>query len=493
MAKNTKKTTSGMNVLKARTVLKEYTKRFGDLPPIAQNTSHTERSTQFFKDCFQHQIDFIADPSKLKTALCSRRAGKTHAAAVYLLKEMVEYPGSEAAYIALTRSNAKRVMWPKLKQLSHQNSLGLHFNNSELFCTFPNGSVIYLTGANDSADVDKLRGSAFRLVVLDECASFGRHMDELVEEALEPTLIDCDGTLCMIGTPNAHCSGIFFRMTTMEDSDYSNHAWTIMENPHIPHAKDWLDQRMTRRGWDSDHPVFMREWCGKWVRSADSLVYRISEDKNIYETLPVNDFDFEYILGVDLGFEDATAFTVVAFSRDLPFLYLIDEFKASHMIPTEIAQHIRELTNVYEFIKIVVDTGGLGKSIAEEFRIRYQLPITPASKYDKFAYIELLNSDLASGFIKLPRGSGLEDEWRLLQWDEKRQKESERCENHLSDAFLYAWRESRHYCSEELVRAPKYGTNQWFTDECAKMEEEELQRLEKVDDPDDWWETENLQ
>jgi hypothetical protein len=281
----------------------------------------------------------------------------------------------------------------------------------------------------------------------------------------------------------------------MEDSDYSNHEWTIMENPHIPHAKDWLDQRMGRRGWGDDHPVFMREWRGKWVRSTDSLVYRIFEDKNIYETLPIDDFDFEYILGVDLGFEDATAFTVVAFSRDLPFLYLVDEFKASHMIPTEIAQHIRQLTNIYEFIKIVVDTGGLGKSIAEEFRIRYQLPITAASKYDKFAYIELLNSDLASGFIKLPKGSGLEDEWRLLQWDEKRQKESERCENHLSDAFLYAWRESRHYCSEELVRAPKYGTAQWFEEECVKMEESELQRLERTEneDPDDWWETENLQ
>ena len=141
--RSTKKTTEDMNVLKARTVLKEYTKRFGELPAVAKETKHTERSTQFFKDCFQHQIDFIADPSKLKTALCSRRAGKTHAAAVYLLKEMVEYPGSEAAYIALTRANAKRVMWPKIKQLSHQYSLGLHFNNSELFCTFPNGSVIY--------------------------------------------------------------------------------------------------------------------------------------------------------------------------------------------------------------------------------------------------------------------------------------------------------------------------------------------------------------
>tara|TARA_R100000808_G_C2155477_1_gene168149 strand:+ start:11717 stop:13171 length:1455 start_codon:yes stop_codon:yes gene_type:complete len=476
-----------MNPIEAREVVKEYIKRFGEPPVQKKRIKATERSTQFFKDCFEEQIKFINDKSKLKTALCSRRAGKTHSAAVYLLKEALENPDSECAYIALTRINAKRVMWPKLKQLDRQYSMNINFNNSELTAYLPNGSVIYLTGANDQADIDKLRGSAFVLIIIDECASFGPHMDELVEEVLEPTLVDHDGTMCLIGTPNAACTGIFYRATTDPDSDYSNHHWTLLENPHIPHAQDWLDKRMKRRNWDNEHPVYLREWRGRWIRSADSLVYKFNETINLYDSLPVLDYDFEYILGVDLGFNDATAFTICAFNRYLPTLYLVYEMKKVGMIPAEIADHIKHLSNSHKFVRIVMDTGGLGKSIAEEFRIRYNIPVHAASKHDKFSYIELLNSDLRSGFVKVPPDSSIIDEWNLLQWSENQKTEDKRFENHLCDAFLYAWRESKHYCSEELPYSPRYGTKEYWEKVWDEWETEEGQRIEKLKRME-WWE-----
>jgi hypothetical protein len=157
------------------------------------------------------------------------------------------------------------------------------------------------------------------------------------------------------------------------------------------------------------------------------------------------------------------------------------------MIPAEIADHIKQLSDTYKFTRIVMDTGGLGKSICEEFRVRYNIPVHPASKHDKFSYIELLNSDLRSGFVKVPPGSVLVDEWNLLQWAENQKTEDKRFENHLSDAFLYAWRESKHYCSEELPITPQYGTkeywdrvwNEWEAVECDKIEREK--RME-------WWE-----
>ena len=126
---------------------------------------------------------------------------------------------------------------------------------------------------------------------------------------------------------------------------------------------------------------------------------------------------------MDLGFNDASAFTVCAFNRYLPTLYLVYEMKRVGMIPAEIAQHIEELGKRYEFTRIVMDTGGLGKSIAEEFRIRYNIPVIAASKHDKFSYIELLNSDLRSGFVKVPPDSDIAGEWNLLQWAENQKTE----------------------------------------------------------------------
>ena len=443
----------------SRQVLKEFVKRFGDANALKEESAASkDRSYRWQEDLFEHQLAFINDPSSFKTALCSRRAGKTYASCYYLIETASKHPDSLSAYIALTRTSAKRLMWMELKRANRRYHIGMRFNNSELVATLPNNSQIILTGANDEADIDKLRGSAYRLVILDEAASFGAHMEELVQEVLEPALIDHNGTLAMIGTPNASCSGMFFHATTNPAFGYSNHHWTIMDNPHIPHAKDWLEKRMRQKKWDDTNPVYLREWRGQWIRSEDSLVYKYSEEKNFYDEVPYHEYDFDFILGVDLGYEDATAFVVGAYSPELPYFFVVDTFKQSKMLPSEIAIKIQEYNEMYNFTSIVADTGGLGKSIVEEFRQRWALPIKAAEKRNKAAYIELMNSDLAAGNILVNELSDLVDEWRLLQWDEDRRKEDGRFDNHLSDACLYAWRESKHFTHEEELLPPQMGS-----------------------------------
>ena len=471
----------------ARAVIREYVKRFGDLPPIEGDDGPGSRTFRWNEDLFKQQLDFIQDPAKFKTALCSRRAGKTYASCYYLIQESAKHPNSLCAYIALTRSSAKRLMWLELKRANNRYHIGMKFNNSELIATFRNGSQIVLTGANDEADVDKLRGAAYRLVILDEAASFGPHIDSLVEEVLEPALIDYDGTVAMIGTPNAACTGLFFRATTDPKAGYTNHAWTILENPHVPHAADWLSRTMAQKGWGKEHPVYLREWRGQWIRSDDSLVYKFSEDKNFYTEVPHNEHDFEYVLGVDLGYEDATAFVIGSFCRDLPDFYVVETFKQSRMLPADIAVKIREFNERYNFTVMVADTGGLGKSIVEEFRQRYQLPVRAAEKKNKAAYIELMNSDLHSSRVLVPEDSEILDEWRLLQWDDDRRKEDGRFENHLSDACLYAWRESKHYTFKEEPKGPEFGTPEFFDKQMDAYWEKKAQLLDS-DEESAWWE-----
>ena len=140
----------------------------------------------------------------------------------------------------------------------------------------------------------------------------------------------------MIGTPTAACSGFFYEASTGLRPGFSQHHWTILENSYIPHAGEYLDKKRESKGWGDDNPVYLREWCGRWVRSDDSLVYRY-HSHNIVDGLP-DDHDFEYILGVDLGYHDATAFVVMAYSRDLPYVFIVDCQKQSKMLPTDIAE-----------------------------------------------------------------------------------------------------------------------------------------------------------
>ena len=470
----------------ARAVLREYIKRFGDVPDDQNAELDEARTYRWREDLFTQQRELIDDPALYKTALCSRRSGKTYSACYYLIEVATRKPGCICAYIALTRGSAKRLMWAEMKRAARRYMLNIKFNNSELIATLQNGSQIILTGANDEADVDKLRGSAYALVILDEAASFGPHIDSLVEEVLEPALVDARGTLLMIGTPAASF-GLFHKATTDPAYGYSNHAWTIRDNPHIPHAEEWLEKRKKQRGWSDNNPIYLREWCGKWVKSDDSLVYRYSQH-NVVDTVPLHEYDFEFVLGVDLGYEDSTGFVIGAFCRDLPDFYVVECYKENHLIPSEIAEIIKEYHASYDFTVMVADTGGLGKSIVEEFKARHMLPLRAAEKRNKLSYIELLNGDLLDRRVKVLEGSALLQEWDHLQWDEAKRKEDPRFENHLSDAMLYAWRESRHYTHEPAEIEPLPGSPAY----TRRVEQAIIDKLERRLDNEDgeaWWET----
>ena len=478
-------------------------------------------------DLYDKQLALIDDPSKRKTALWGRRAGKSTAAASYMLMTAFGNPELTVPFITLSRASAKRIMWGPLHRLNYKYSLGINFNNTDLTATLPNGASVWLCGANEEDDIEKIRGTdrGYPLAVIDESASMGRHLRPLVEEELDAALSDHDGTTVMLGSAGVVCSGIFYEATTGKRKEWTSHRATVLDNPHFPRwagKKDWreraarflADKRATK-GWAEDHPIYQREWMSNWVASDAGLVYRFSESKNIYAELPT-DYDFEYVLGVDLGYDDSTAFVVIAFSEDLPDLYEVESYKQTGMIPSEIAEKITFLAKKYDFTRIVADTGGLGKSIVEEFRTRHGIPIEPAEKNRKQEYIELLNGDLATGRIKVRADSPLVEEWKSLRWDDdgdslseddddrvvraarggmgKRRREDDRDENHVADSFLYGWREARHWMHEPKAATARRGTDAYAAATEARIQANVFAEVERAKrktlNPDIEWEDE---
>jgi len=469
-----------------RSLLREYVKRFGDIKDIAEpiKAHSADRTYRWREELFDEQVALIDDSSKFKAAVCSRRAGKTYTVSRYLVEEAFRHPESIVAYIALTRSSAKRLMWNELKRANRRYHLGIKFNNADLVATLPNHSEIMLTGANDQADIDKLRGPAYRMVAIDECQSYGPFLDELIEEVLEPALVDHNGTLLLTGTPNAACTGYFYTATTSGNLGFAVHNWTIKDNPHIPHAADYLSRKLEQKNWDESNPIFRREWCGEWVKSEDSLVYRPTAD-NLFNDLP--DEKWNYVLGIDLGYIDATSFSIGCYSHNNPHLWVIETPVHTKLIPSEIAAMVGDLNDIYQFESMVADTGGLGRSIVEEMRQRYQLPIRAAEKKNKASYIELFNDDLRTNKIKIKKGVPVLDEWRILQWDEDKRMEDKRFENHASDATLYMWREARHFLWEEEQRDPvpgEKGYSSWMEDQHWNKVQE---RIMDENGGDPWW------
>lgn len=425
--------------------------------------------------------------AKRKVGICSRRAGKTYLASIYAIKEVHKPKEGNVAYIGITRNSAKRIIFDQIDRMNDRFNLGMKKNTSELSFTAANGNVIYLAGAHHEDEAEKFRGQKNNLIILDECASFKSHVQYLIEEVLEPTLIDTDGTICLIGTPSANPGphNYFYKVTAEDSQGYEVHKWTIHNNPHIPHAEAWLKEYRERKGWDENHPIYRREWMGEWTTDSNTLVYKFNKEKNTYaHEIPKNG-GWQFIMGVDLGSVDSFAIVVLAYSSNSPTLFEVDSFARSQLIPSEWAEHIKRFVELYRPVSIVADHGGLGKSICEEITRRYHIPLKPAEKTQKLANIELLNGDLISGRFKFRKDSPVTKQMQMLQWDPDRPgKEDERTPNDLCDSTLYAYREARHYHGRQPVPRPLAGSREWAQEEERKRVAAMELELKKEKE---WW------
>jgi hypothetical protein len=356
-----------------------------------------------------------------------------------------QQPSTVALYLALTRRSAKAIMWHTLQKLNSQYKLNISFSESELIATLPNKSRIVLFGADMENLSDRLRGDAYCRVVIDEAQSFGAHLQSLIEDVLEPATLDYKGDITLIGTPGLVPTGVFYDATTTNTA-WSRHHWSLLDNPHLPHAADWLVQLRAARGWSDENPTWCREYLGQWTTDASALVYRgFSKSRNLFSgDLPSSAWSF--IIGLDLGWHDKTAFCVLAYSKYISNAYVVRAFGRSQMTISKIADTLLELQQQYNPQAIIADTGGLGKSIAEELKARYSLPVLAAEKTDKLAFIETINGDFIDGKVFVHESAHeLIQELSTLGWDENRLHENSSQDNHAADSLLYALRFSRHY------------------------------------------------
>lgn len=438
-----------------------------------------------FESLHPKQRAFVEDVSPQKGAICSRRAGKTHGINTWLLKGAEDNPGGLSVYIGLNKAACRRNSWQGFQKLNRMFDLGLRFGerDGQLQVTYPNGHIIWLAGCADASEIDKFRGAAdgFCRVVVDEAQAFGDFLQELVEDALEPALLDRNGLLALTGTPGPVCSGYFYAITTGDGirlngrkvEQWPTHHWTVLDNPAIPHAGEWLARRRELRGWSDSHPTYLREWCGQWVNDAGALVYPMTRALNHFTRteLDLSLGQWVYVLGVDLGFRDATAFVLVASERYSGRIHVLEAEKRSGMLPQAIAARIEQFRSRYQLQTVVVDEGGLGKGYAEQMRAD-GVVCEPADKQSKRAAQEWLRGMCLAGAVRVDwvNARALVDECSVLSWDEEGAKEDERFENHCADAFLYASRALRPYYKPE-EEPPKPGSPEWQKREFAKERE----------------------
>lgn len=426
--------------------------------------------------CFDKQLAFIQDPARFKTAVCSRRAGKTLSIAAEFMHTCLSEKNVLCLYVTQTARNARNILWPELKRIADDFKIKVKTDDTRMTMIFlDTKSEIRLGGAKDESQIENYRGWKLRKVKVDEGQSFRPYLKYFVNDILMPALRDLRGDLAITGTPGPIPAGAFYDYA---HSDlWVHHHWTAFDNPHMKDLELTLAEERAVKGIDETDPGYIRETYGRWMYDELGLVYKFNKDKNIYDKLP--DEKLEYIFGVDLGFDDADAIAVIGYSYTSKHVYLIEELVTQKQDITALAGQIRSLQDKYKPVKMVIDSGALGKKIVEELLQRQTLALEAADKHRKFEFIELLNDDLRNSKFKAPAGSLFAQDCLLVQWDrsekilaQQRLKISDTFHSDICDAVLYAWREARHYLAEPEKPKTKFGTDAWAEEEERKLMEQ---------------------
>lgn len=435
--------------------------------------------------CFDKQIEFITHPARFKTACCGGRAGKTVADAVYLHHAALSKPGGVALYITLSRSNAKKLIWPELLRINREFNLGGKVNEADLSIKHTNNTFIYASGASHTDEIEKFRGLPLIICIIDEVQSFKSFIKSLIDDVVSKRLFDFGGTLALTGTPGPVPSGYFF--DACHNPAYAHFHWTMFDNPWISKKSDkthqeLLDEELARKGVTIEDPSIQREVFGKWVLHIEALVFKYKKAINDYQSIPSGKYN--YILGIDVGFDDSDALAVIGWTDTERTTYLFEEVVTAKQGITELVTQIEALQKKYDISKIVMDMGGLGKKIAEEIIRRYKIPVMAAEKSRKFENIELFNDDLRTGRFKAQPDSNFASDCMLMEWDKDkstpdRMVVSDKFHSDICDAVLYAWRESYAFTSEALTPKHKWGTKAWADEEAERMEEDAMEYFKR--------------
>ena len=378
------------------------------------------------------QARVMRSTSKRILLNCCRQAGKSTTFALRALHRAVYTPKALVLIVAPSWRQSAEVL-RKVQDFLGALPVPAHLDtDSKTEVQLKNGSRIVSLPAGEST----IRGfSAVTELIIDES---GDVPDELYTAVL-PMLIISRGTLLAGGTPKGR-RGFFF-----DAWDKGGPGWDRIEAPWTECPRMPADEIAVQRAGLKE--MFAQEFECQFVSLAGGMVYAsFVESESCIKQLPEGGV-WHYMLSIDFGFVDATAFCVLGWRDNDPTLYVVLSFKESGLHVDDIAEHVRTLRTTYAFTKIIGDVGGYGKGPAEELLSRYSMHIEPAPKREKAGYVDLLNAAFSRGTVKVfaPTNVALVAELLALPWNAARTNQAEGFEDHLSDSLLYGFRASSAY------------------------------------------------
>jgi hypothetical protein len=287
----------------------------------------------------------IADCTKRwRVCVAGRRTGKTHLA----MRELARFarePNSVVWYLTGTRSQAKTLVWTKLKKKLSKLNWIQSTNESELSIMLKNSSQICLKSAEQG---DNLRGESLNFLVIDEFCDID--LDEIFFQILRPALSDKRGACLMLGTPkagNQTARDLFDRHLT--NPNWASFTYSTLEGGFVD------AEEVAQAQQDLSPKVFQQEYLATFVSFA-GVIFNEFGEHNIREVRRPLEHEAVYI-GMDFNVTPCSAVIGRQIKNG------IEIFDEIYLENSNTSEMIEEIKNRYPTNPIVVwpDPSGVAR------------------------------------------------------------------------------------------------------------------------------------
>lgn len=398
------------------------------------------------------QLGLIDDTAPLVAADPGRRAGKTTAFIGKLLRTFEEHDAAKVFYFAPTGDQGTDIIWESMQRYNREYDLGLREHWSEKWWALGTRKL-EIFSFHDRSDVDRARGRAANLVVVDEAQLAPDWFAKQFDSSILPVTLDYRGQAWAIGTPAITSDGFFFDACHDAEKWSNGHHWTANENPfYVRAGRDALAEARDRFKLKEDSPTYQREWLGRWVVDPDALVYYIPDAAII----PKIGQWWANFIGLDLGWKDHDAIAVMGVSHDRATSHLRHMETKGQQTNHQLFARIKELAaqfpgpagaNGQPVPTVIYDPAGHAtRKTIETFRSDAPgIKWVTAEKTRKVEFIEWLNNDLRQGTTTVEPGCSMIREAKRMRWKRPGAVAEDADHSDQGDAWLYAHRYARDF------------------------------------------------
>ena len=421
-------------------------------------------------------LEIIRQGKRHTLAYGGARSGKTFLIVYAIVLRALMYGGSRHLIYRLHLSDAINSIWletlPKVIGLFRGLEAKLSYNETRHVLTFPNGSEVWVSGVDDSRNADSVLGKEYATIYANEASQIPYLTAWKVRTRLAQKIAGCTAREFIDLNPTTRGHWTYKEFVLLEDPIQSRPG----DRKPIANKQDYAVTQLNPGGNAanidaaylaslSTAPDSMRRrfFLGEYADDNELQVLQFPAD-GYYSGRDFEDWvaqvgpsNVRLSAGLDLGFEDADGFAVIAYCAKAPAdptqeerataahqhkmlrpdmapemrkamakRWLIYEYKARR---TGLADLAKAVQTGLEAVKarvlplginwacwIYSDTGGGGAKMVYDLRLQHKLPVRPAYKRDKQSALELLQDEVRTGQFMTPADGPFAQEAEAIVW-----------------------------------------------------------------------------